>query len=256
MKISGSKGIDIKPIRSRSTEARLGTRAGSNKDVGPFDELLKAAVGVSKGDGRLPLADPPLGRERLLYLVEMVRMQMDRCLFDTLARFDDDSINESAALTPEGLPGIDQLLGPSMSKIEQPLYDKEVATLPELIEDVIAHASRKYDVEPELIRAVIRAESDFDVYSTSHKGAMGLMQLMPKTARDLGVKNPYDPVENIMGGTRYLKGLLERYDGDVSIALAAYNWGPGNLERNQGRLPRETRTYISRVNRYYREAKS
>ena len=82
------------------------------------------------------------------------------------------------------------------------------------------------------------------------------MQLMPDTARELGVKNPFDPVENIMGGTRYLRGLLDRYQGDKRLALAAYNWGMGNVERNPEKLPRETANYISRVLRHYNEAKA
>jgi soluble lytic murein transglycosylase-like protein len=92
--------------------------------------------------------------------------------------------------------------------------------------------------------------------NTSPKGAMGLMQLMPATARELCVKNPYDPTENIMGGTRYFKGLLDRYRGDTALALAAYNWGMGNMEKNPEKMPRETTDYISRIARYYREIKA
>jgi soluble lytic murein transglycosylase-like protein len=82
---------------------------------------------------------------------------------------------------------------------------------------------------------------------------MGLMQLMPDTAQELGVKNCYNPVENIMAGTRYLKSLLNRYDGNVELTLAAYNWGMGNVERHPDRLPKETLTYIARVSGYLRE---
>jgi soluble lytic murein transglycosylase-like protein len=121
--------------------------------------------------------------------------------------------------------------------------------------DIIDHASETYGVDPTLIRAVIRAESGYRQDSTSPKGAMGLMQLMPETARELGVKNPYDPAENIMGGTRYLKSLLDRFGNNRNLALAAYNWGMGNVEKHPGKLPQETRTYIARVNQYYRETK-
>jgi len=123
-------------------------------------------------------------------------------------------------------------------------------------EPIIRQASKAYGVEPELIRAVISAESNFRNESTSPKGAMGLMQLMPQTAKELGVRDAYDPRENIMGGTRYLKGLIERYRGDVPTALAAYNWGMGNVERRPEQLPRETRVYIDRIQRFMNESKA
>jgi len=121
---------------------------------------------------------------------------------------------------------------------------------------IITQAADRFSLDPDLIRGVIKAESNFNIHSTSPKGAMGLMQLMPATARDLGVGNPYDAYENVMGGTRYLKGLLDRYDGDVDRALAAYNWGMGNVEKHPYRLPRETRSYVARIKQYFFEAKA
>ncbi|MDY0385328.1 MAG: lytic transglycosylase domain-containing protein [Geobacter sp.] len=118
-------------------------------------------------------------------------------------------------------------------------------------EPIIQKASRQYGVDAELIRAVIKAESNFNPRAVSHAGAQGLMQLMPATARGLGVSNSFDPEQNVMGGTRFLKGLLDRYNGDLDAALAAYNWGPGNVDRRPDRLPRETRDYLVKVKQFY-----
>lgn len=118
------------------------------------------------------------------------------------------------------------------------------------IEQLIDKAAQRYQVAPELIKAVIKAESSFNPKAVSPAGAQGLMQLMPATARELGVEDSFDPEQNIMGGTRYLRDLLKRYDGDLDSALAAYNWGMGNLARSDGRLPLETRNYQKRVKEY------
>jgi hypothetical protein len=117
---------------------------------------------------------------------------------------------------------------------------------------IIEKAALQYGVEPALIRAVIRVESDGNPFAVSPAGAQGLMQLMPGTARELGVKSSFDPAENIMAGTRYLRQLLDRYRGNVKLALAAYNWGMGNIEKRPDSLPKETQNYILRVENHYR----
>lgn len=119
------------------------------------------------------------------------------------------------------------------------------------LDPIISRASRKYGVDIGLIKAVIKAESNFNANAVSRAGACGLMQLMPATARSLGVNDSFDPEQNVMAGTRFLKDLLQRYDGNVDAALAAYNWGPGNVDRRPDSLPRETREYLVRVKQLY-----
>jgi soluble lytic murein transglycosylase-like protein len=115
----------------------------------------------------------------------------------------------------------------------------------------IQEAAARHGVEADLVRAVIEVESRFDPRAVSPAGARGTMQLMPATAADLGVHDPFDPGQNISGGTRYLRQLLDRYGGNRRLALAAYNWGMGNLERKPEALPRETRQYLQKVEKAY-----
>ena len=116
-------------------------------------------------------------------------------------------------------------------------------------DDVIDFRAREHGIRPDLVRAVIQVESAFNPRARSNKGAMGLMQLMPSTARDLGVRNAYDPLENIRGGVAYLRTLLDQFNGNEELALAAYNAGAGAVNKYGGTIPpyRETRDYVSRI---------
>jgi soluble lytic murein transglycosylase len=119
-------------------------------------------------------------------------------------------------------------------------------------DEVIRSASDRHSIDADLVRAVIKAESDFNSNARSRKGAMGLMQLMPDTARLHNVLNAFDPVDNIEGGVRHLRMLLERYQGDLRLSLAAYNAGSGAVERHGGIPPfAETQEYVRRVLRFY-----
>jgi soluble lytic murein transglycosylase-like protein len=115
-------------------------------------------------------------------------------------------------------------------------------------ERLVAEAARRHGLEPALVMAVVGVESGFQPQAVSPKGAQGLMQLMPATARDLGVADPFDPAANLDGGSRYLSSLVARYDGDLTKALAAYNAGMGAVARHGGVPPyEETRRYVRKV---------
>lgn len=128
---------------------------------------------------------------------------------------------------------------------------KSVANAPENLEAIFKEASKKYGVSEKLLKAVAKAESNFNPSATSKKGAAGVMQLMPATARSLGVDDPYDARSNIMGGAKYLKENLERYNGNVDLTLAAYNAGSNNVSKYGGIPPfKETQEYVKKVKNY------
>lgn len=126
------------------------------------------------------------------------------------------------------------------------------------LDPLIQEASRRHQVQPSLVKAVIDAESSFNSKAVSQAGAKGLMQLMDATGKSVGVNDPFDPVQNVQGGTKYLSNLLKKYDGNQGVALAAYNAGSGRIDRlgiandndlaaKMGQLPKETQAYVAKV---------
>jgi soluble lytic murein transglycosylase-like protein len=123
---------------------------------------------------------------------------------------------------------------------------------PPSVEAVIHEAAKRHDVDPELVKAIVGVESNFSPHAVSNKGAMGLMQLMPATARRFGVGNVFNPVENVDGGVRYLKYLLGYFDGDLKLSVAAYNAGENAVVRYGGVPPyRETQNYVKKIGDVY-----
>jgi soluble lytic murein transglycosylase-like protein len=161
--------------------------------------------------------------------------------------------SSQSATSQTGLPGTTNGTTPDQSTPSNP-NDTIVQSTPADIAQMVREVSSRYHVDPELIEAVVQTESHGNPSAVSRRGAQGLMQLVPETAYQMGVKDAFDPKQNLDGGTRYLQTLLERYNGNLDKALAAYNAGPGAVDRAGG-VPqiRETRAYVQKVtNSYYR----
>ena len=117
--------------------------------------------------------------------------------------------------------------------------------------NAIEKISNRHSIDSRLVKAIVKVESDFNPNAVSKKGAKGLMQLMPETANDLNVSDPFNPYESIDGGVRYFKRLMKSFDNDLKLSLAAYNAGPGNVDKYDGVPPfKETQAYVKKVQRY------
>ena len=248
--------IDLQRINS--DQSKMVRNEQDKRASVSFKNLLENRIGFITQNNILPENLPPIHKNQLTQLAGIIQKQMNEALFHAFSDSKEKSTLHEFQLPGMNLNGLGGPMDHSIPGNENRNISRDIektASQSE-IESIIEKTSYRYNVDPDLTKAVVRAESDFRPGCTSSKGAMGLMQLMPATARELGVENPYDPDENVDGGTRYLKQLLDRYNGDVNLALSAYNWGMGNVERNPGQLPQETKTYISRVRRYYQEAKT
>ena len=250
---------------------RLAYRQGlsSSRTAGSDNKTFHHILG-SLGNQQLNLHNlKPTGLTIVEYLNNPIRV---KCQFNhqlALTRpNNNETSSDSAFSRPASVPVEDtkakfaafsgqikkspQTMTPSSSASPQ----KEIGTNVRLvIERSICNAARKYDLPTSLIRGVIKAESNFQVNAVSAAGAQGLMQLMPGTAKELGVDKPFDIEQNIDGGARYLKKMLDSFDGDIKVALAAYNAGPGAVAKYGGQIPpyTETERYIDRVLRFSKQ---
>ena len=226
--------------------------AASTAATSEFAALLEQATQGQSG--------APATAEHALIQLKLTQLQMMQGLFSDS---DDDEQERSplfdfTAITPFSL--LDNRKGQFIDKYRQnviPLHQPPEPVGREQIEGIIDRVASQVKLAPALIRAVVAVESSYNPTAVSPVGAQGLMQLMPATAADLGVKDSFDPVENISGGSRYLSRLLDKYAGDLDRALAAYNWGQGNVDRHGlEKMPLETRNYLAKVKQLLQSSNS
>jgi len=214
----------------------LGVKNGSHD----FSKLLDNTVNSLKSNGEL--------QQQAIDSMRLAQLQMLQGLFVA-----DDEPAGNDMFTGIGGANSWQKLTSTQSQIVDKYYvpqSRSVSKIPTLepLEQMIDRIATEVDLPPVLIHSVVTAESAYNPEAVSSAGAQGLMQLMPETAAELGVDDSFDPQQNVRGGSKYLKQLLDKYDGDLDSALAAYNWGQGNVDRHGlEKMPTETRNYLTKI---------
>ncbi|MDD2319381.1 MAG: lytic transglycosylase domain-containing protein [Geobacteraceae bacterium] len=242
------KATTVEQSGTNAAFARILATSGAGKNTLPTDPSLATAraelLRLRMMRDALTLQTAPQGTDPSYSLAPSENLLQALASYRTAAGAVSQDSPETASdnAVPVNLP---------LNSVSATVATADVQVVPKSLADIISKASRRYNVEPGLIKAVIKAESNFNSSAVSPAGARGLMQLMPGTAGDLGVTDSFDPEQNVMAGTRYLRQMLDRYDGNLDSALAAYNWGPGNVDRKGSFLPRETRAYLVKVKSFY-----
>lgn len=215
--------LDIQALRGFSSHS---VNSKQTSDISLFEELLQQSI--SKANPTKPaFSNPNINKNSLGAVYAM----------SSKFHSPEQAYNNSVNIAPP--TKLNKIDGQSLSENQS-------------INNIIAKAAEKYNLPEKLIKSVIKHESNFNSMVVSGAGASGLMQLMPATARGLGVKDIFDPEQNVMGGSKYLRQMLDKYDGDIRLALAAYNAGPGNVDK-YGDLPpfKETQAYVLKVTDSY-----
>lgn len=259
--------INHDPVTQTRRSPGVSAQVRSNRMPSPagteFEDILSAfqtrrAKNTFKSKG-LTIFDyrarPVISKSRCRTIIEPAAAELKNTFVDQFLKHQSSSAIQKDSLKTR-LPCPDEIKTVDAAKkpgVEAGPQETEL-TEQQIIEQNVRTAAEKYDLPPQLISAVIRAESNFEVRAVSPAGAQGLMQLMPATATELGVKNTFDIEQNIDGGARYLRKMLDRFGGSLKKALAAYNAGPGAVDKYGGRVPYpETRQYVQRVLRFSRQ---
>jgi len=234
--------IDPMQINPSAQQLKLVRAEQKSLERTAFETQLKEAA-------ELETAAPEAAAQQLDAMLKLARLQLLQGLFsledneEQADLFAALQLNSAVAEPAAARHQADRIY----RQLQPTLQESAGGGRPE-IEQLIDRVAEQVSLAPELIRSVVAVESDFQPQAVSHAGAQGLMQLMPATAAELGVQDSFNPQQNLLGGSRYLKQLLVKYDGDLDKALAAYNWGQGNVDRKGlEQMPEETRQYLFKV---------